>query len=137
MKRDDHLKNYVGVPYLSNGRNPAIGLDCWGLVRHASLVLGSGSTVPDYTGYLDSTDTSQTAALFQERHKWQSIPKGEEREGDVLLLRLAGHPVHAGIVVAPHSMLHTLQGRNSCLERYDGLSPWFRRWEGVYRWQII
>lgn len=130
------LASLVGIPYVSTGRNPAVGLDCWGLVVHASAVLFQRE-LPDYRGYANACDHEQTTVLFEERSKWQRIAKGDEIPGDVLLLRLAGHPVHAGLVVGDNLMLHTLTGRNATLERYDSLSPWYHRWEGVYRWQTI
>lgn len=129
----EQLKMLVGIPYLSTGRNPAIGLDCWGLVRYASQILFHVE-LPDYRGYENACDQTQTAKLFEARADWQRIPKDNYLLGDVLLLKLAGHPVHAGLIVDENLMLHTLKGRNASIERFDSLSPWFYKIEGVYRW---
>lgn len=130
------LANLVGIPYASGGRDRSQGLDCWGLIRVAALEL-FGTEVPDYTGYESSCDQAQTAPLFAARHVWTRISKGSEQPGDVLVLRLSGYPIHAGICLGGDKMLHTLVGRNSCIERYDSLTPWFRRIEGAYRWPTI
>jgi cell wall-associated NlpC family hydrolase len=124
---------FVGIPFLSGGRDPARGLDCWGLalaVARECFAL----ELPDYRGYTDADDVAQTGGLFENRDQWQRVDAGSERGGDVIVMRLGGTPAHAALVVDAGLMIHTLAGRDSCIERY-GAPQWARRLEGFYRWQ--
>ena len=124
---------FVGVPFVSGGRDPATGLDCWGLVIAAGRDC-YGLELPDYRGYANADDPTQTAQLFTARDDWQAIAPNEERAGDVVVLRLGtALPVHAGLVVGWGLMLHSLAGRDACLERYRSRA-WADRVEGFYRW---
>jgi cell wall-associated NlpC family hydrolase len=123
---------FVGVPWVSGGRDPATGLDCWGLVICAAKACFA-LQLPDYHGYTDAEALEQTAQLFANRDQWQKIPEGAEQPGDVVVLKLAGTPGHAGLLVGYGLMLHTMAGREACLERYRGRA-WAQRVEGFYRW---
>jgi cell wall-associated NlpC family hydrolase len=124
---------FVGVPWVSGGRDPAHGLDCWGLVLAAARECFD-LALPDYQGYADADDAAQTAHLFAQRDAWAAIAPNEERAGDVIVLRLGSQlPVHAGLVVGYGLMLHSLSGRDACLERYRSRA-WADRIEGFYRW---
>lgn len=126
------LRELIGIPYKNHGRDLA-GLDCWGLVMVASREL-YGVEVPDYNGYADSCNGTQVAPLFDARKDWQFFKTTEANIGDVIVVRLAGYPVHAGIYTGDDFMLHTLHGCNSCLVRISSHS-WRQRIEGAYRWK--
>ena len=126
------LADFIGIPYASHGRELS-GLDCWGLVILAAQEL-YGLKLPDYAGYSDSCDGNQTALLFESRNLWQSVPLEDAQPGDVLVIKLAGYPVHAGLYLGADKMIHTLAGCNSCLVRIDNQTSWRRRIEGAYRW---
>ena len=53
--------------------------------------------------------------------------------GDLVVLSLAGYPIHIGIYLFDNKMLHTLRGKDSCIENLD--FKWKNRIEGIYRWQ--
>jgi cell wall-associated NlpC family hydrolase len=124
---------YVGLPFRAYGRDRT-GLDCWGLCR---LVLAErfGREIPahDDIGFERACDRAALAA-FMEQHKtnWNEVPAKLERPGDVLLLRMMGHPIHVAVVVGKGWMLHIEDGIDACLERYDG-AKWSRRVVGFYR----
>jgi cell wall-associated NlpC family hydrolase len=124
---------YVGIPFVDGGRGRD-GLDCWGLVR---LVLRErfGAEVPDLevTGGTCPPAAVGEAAV-SELPRWREIRAGQERPGDVVLLRLNGHPTHVGVVVLRGTMLHCLAGCDSCVEHYLG-PLWSRRLVGIYRWR--
>ena len=126
------VAHLIGTPWVSGGRDAALGLDCWGLIIAAARDCYA-LALPDYRGYSDGDDLEQTRALFENRSAWLSIERDAELLGDVIVLRLAGTPAHAGLVIDDGVMLHSLRGRNACLERYSSRA-WVDRIEGFYRW---
>jgi len=130
---DSALARFIGVPFISHGREPARGLDCWGLVLAASREL-FGRELPDYAGYCDARQVADVAPLFAARADWCERASGLEKPGDVVVLRIIGHATHAGLVVRPGVMLHAMLYCNSVLEGYRGLR-WAGRLEGFYTWQ--
>lgn len=127
-----NVENYIGIPYVSMGRT-LDGFDCWGLILHAAQNLYS-TTLPDYSDYRDSDNMKETSPLFTAREDWIRVPKGAELPGDVIVMRLHGLPMHAALYLGEGRFLHTLTGRDSCVERVSS-SGWSTRIEGVYRWQ--
>jgi cell wall-associated NlpC family hydrolase len=64
---------------------------------------------------------------------FELVDYDERIPGDVLMFRLQGVPVHAGVVVDNDKMIHSLPGHACVFEQYSGVR-WRRRIEGVYRW---
>lgn len=127
------VDRYIGVPFLNHGRS-LDGCDCWGLVR---LVLFEKFDIitPSFAEvYGDShKDRTEIAdALGSERMTWTLVTPGEERPGDVVLLRIYGLPVHMGIVTEPPKMLHVDRAMPATIEFYDR-TPWSTRIDGFYR----
>jgi cell wall-associated NlpC family hydrolase len=129
-----NVSDFIGIPFLEGGRDPARGLDCWGLVAAASRDL-YGINLPSYAGcYATPLDYDELRRLIDgEMSPWVDVT-GQERAGDVALLRVRGRPVHVGLVTAKGWMLHVEAGCETVQERYDG-PQWKRRLIGVYRFQ--
>jgi cell wall-associated NlpC family hydrolase len=132
------VARYVGLPFKSLGRERD-GVDCWGLV-HLVYREQLGREVPSYSAdYADAFDLEEVAALVRGEmiSRWREVPRGAERIGDVILLRLRGQPSHTGIVVdteaAGRWFLHARERVHSCLERYDTMR-WEKRVLGFYRY---
>lgn len=123
---------YIGLTFREHGRTNA-GTDCWGLVR---LVLQEqfAAVLPSYAAdYQSSTDAEELGRLIgQEAEKWIAVPAGEERLGDVVLLRMRGAPMHVGLVLGDGRMLHIEKHINSAIEEYRG-KRWCERVTGFYR----
>lgn len=129
--------HYIGLPFADHGRNPADGLDCWGLYR---LVLGEqfGVALPSYhSGYAHTCDDEKLPELIKaESRNWISIAAGSEKAGDAVILRLRGQPMHIGIVIGDRQMLHIENKINSAIESYA--SPrWKDRVIAFYRPQEL
>ena len=128
--------DYVGLPFKEHGRDRG-GTDCFGIVR---LVLAEqfGVELPAYVdGYASTEDAEDIARIIRgELAPWREIPAGEERPGDVVLIRMLNHPMHVGVVVAKGWMLHIEEGIDACLDRYDG-ARWRRRIVGIYRHETL
>ena len=52
--------------------------------------------------------------------------------GDIIVARFHGLPVHVAVYLGKMQILHTMKGRNSCIEKLD--FRWHKRIEGFYRW---
>ncbi|NAZ37141.1 C40 family peptidase [Rubellimicrobium sp. CFH 75288] len=126
---------YIGLPFAPGGRTRE-GLDCWGL---CALVWSEqfGRDLPPYDGPawvpgLPAGSVEAAATAYARR--FSPVPLAEAEEGDGLLLRVLGAPIHAGLIVAPGWMLHIERGCDSVVERFDG-PRWARRVVGCYRWR--
>jgi len=126
--------HYIGLPFLDHGRDRR-GLDCWGLVR---LVLGEqfNQPLPSLTHEYPHTRAVDTIStlILREAPAWENIMQGNERCGDVIVLRLRGQPLHVGTVLGDGHMLHIESGINSAIERYSG-PRWQDRIFGFYRFK--
>jgi cell wall-associated NlpC family hydrolase len=119
------VAEFVGIPY---GFRDEPGLDCYQLVvRVLNDVFGK--QVPDYT----FKGTWQEADQGFTEHKGDFEEVSSPQPGDVVLLRIGHRPIHCGIIVGSTTMLHSLRGSNSCIERFN-TSKWRSRIEGFYRW---
>ncbi|MDI1228369.1 MAG: NlpC/P60 family protein [bacterium] len=123
---------YIGLPFTEHGRDRN-GIDCWGLVRLTLLEQFSISLPSLANEYRRTADATRIAGLMErEIPLWQGIDAGDERCGDVIVLRLSGHPMHVGLVLGDGQMLHVEQGIDSAIEKYRG-QRWQDRVYGFYR----
>ena len=125
-------KEYVGIPFVSGGRDKA-GADCYGLVR---LVRAErfGGTLPLLSGdYTDAGNFAETEALMRSRRPLLAGRQVETPEaGDVCVLKFHGLPTHLGICAGAGWLLHTLKGVGWVLQRIS--DPHLAgRVEGWYR----
>lgn len=125
--------HYIGLPFKDHGRDRK-GMDCWGLVR---LVMAEqfGISLPSYsTDYDNTTREDQLAPLIaEERRHWIPVPHGEEKLGDVVVLRMRGQPIHVGLVIEKGRMLHAEVGIGVVLDSYIS-ARWVLRVTGFYRY---
>ncbi len=130
---------YIGIPFADCGRG-RLGIDCWGLLR---LVLRErfGIEIPSYDNlYFHTRDFAAMERIYEAQARedcWVKVMDryecpGIEREGDAVHMRVDGHELHAGIVVAPGRMLHAHDGADSVIESIDR-TAWKHRVVGIYR----
>ena len=126
--------HYIGLPFKTHGRD-ITGLDCWGLVR---LVLHEqmDCQLPSYTQFYDTTtNAAQIGPLVRrETLNWSRVSDAQSKCGDVIIFRMYGQPMHVGLALDEHYMLHIEQGINSAIERFDSLR-WKKRIIGIFRYQ--
>ena len=119
------VSDFVGIPY---GFRDEPGLDCYQLViRVLNEVFGK--EVPDYT----FAGTWREADQGFTEHKVDFVQVDKPEPGDVVLLKIGHRPIHCGVIVSRTTMLHSLRGSNSCIERFT-TTKWRNRIEGFYRW---
>jgi cell wall-associated NlpC family hydrolase len=126
------VKNYIGIPFVSNGRTRG-GCDCYGLVR---LVLEEvyGVTLPELSGdYKDALNVRETRSLFAENRPALLAERREEPEERALAIILErGRPCHLGIYAGDGYLLHTLAKTGSAAQRLT-CPDLAGRVEGYYR----
>lgn len=85
----------------------------------------------------DPMDREEVDALIRGEvvKRWVRVDAGREADGDVVLFRMGGLPVHIGLLIGDGRFLHVLPGREACVERLDSIS-WRSRLVGVYRWSV-
>lgn len=127
-----NVGNYLGIPFVEHGRNRC-GADCWGLAR---MVLQEqfGIELP-LLSYPSSFDVFYNGWLFQQndlefRKHWQKVECPQE--GDIVVLRVLGHPAHVGLMVDGTQFLHTEKGINSAVEDIKN-SKWVNRIDSFWR----
>lgn len=121
------VSKYIGVPFKDKGRSYA-GFDCWGLV-HTVLQDQFGIETPSFDeAYSSHADHDQIPHLFSEGEveNWQKVTQAQE--GDVIIIRWKGRPLHVGIACAPGWMLHSIEGPGVVREPFTGAKYGSRVW---------
>jgi len=126
------VNQYIGIPFADKGSTYE-KCSCYGLLR---LVFREqcGIELPDYEDAYDSIRNSQAIAAAYDQHiddRWRRVAQPEVL--DAVHLRMKGLPLHVGVVVAPHTMLHIYEGVNSCVEKFNS-AAWQKRVLGFYRY---
>lgn len=126
-----YFEPYIGIPYREPPDINGEGLHCWELVEKVMQeVFGVTPPIVHYTGSIKDVEP----VFMTQLAAWLFVCNGQQLPGDLVLIRMAGYPVHCGILVSPKVMLHTLKGRCSCIENITR-PQWKRRVLGFYRWQ--
>jgi len=125
------IQHLIGIPYQNKGRDPAQGLDCWGLLRVFYREF-MGIELPSYEDtYTDAFDRAATStAIDAHQNQWHMVDR--PKYGDAVLCRINGMACHVGVYLGNNQMLHTQSGHDSALDQIDGFK-WKNRLAGFYR----
>lgn len=126
-------KNLIGIPFLKEGRDPSVGLDCWGLVMAAMRKYGY--EVPDFKISCFASREINGIFLVEASRGWERVEN--PLPGRVLAMsldwRAPGAVNHFGVCIGEGRFLHTRVKTASCVERLNH-PLWARTIKGVYRW---
>lgn len=125
-----NLNRYIGIPYKELGRDYT-GADCWGICRMVAKDLFYIG-LPEY--FYSEADLLQDAEklIKEESPRWVKVEE-DFKPGDIHIFRIKGHETHCGIHIVGKEFLHSLPGRNSCLESLIDIN-WVHRKTGSFRW---
>jgi len=125
------VSKFIGIPYKSHGRSYKEA-DCWGVIYLFYRDI-FGIEIPKYeVGYKDADDSSSVSKTINSHvNDWKEVKSG--LFGDVILFKIAGKTVHAGVYLNESEFLHSLSGQDSCICRLDSIA-WSKRIAGIYNW---
>lgn len=101
------LNKYIGVPYLPGGRDPARGLDCYGLVRAVYRELGR--ELPDWQGDSEDLRAVTNSLLHAVDAEEYAVPVERPENYDFVLVKRRALPWHIGVYLQG-SVLHAERG---------------------------
>jgi cell wall-associated NlpC family hydrolase len=129
---DIAARKYLGVPFLHQGRDPAVGIDCVGLLVNAAKDCGLHDLAAhDFTAYARNPARGEL-----ERRVAAALTRVfDAAPGDVVTLAFFGQTRHVGII-GHHgnrlTLIHTYNSPAKVIEH--GLDDqWRRRITGIYR----
>ena len=129
------INDLIGVPFVSRGRDPKTGLDCWGLVMEVSKRFGKN--IPDF--FVDAYDSKQIGVIHDfVKSDWVCIPTAEA--GAVVGLKLDRVCMpdvvqHYGVCLDRKRFIHTLKDMGVIISRLD--HRFFNKHiEGFYQWSL-
>ena len=126
------INRYLGVPYVNNGRNFRLGLDCWGLcLCIVKDIFGVEMPDPEYSKYSllrHKTDIVRN----HDMSLWVDPVKGQPIFGDFVLINaVEGLPIHVGNYMRDGRFLHAVSGVGEVV--LSELEIWKNTIEGIYR----
>ena len=128
------MRKYIGIPFVDGGRDPATGLDCWGLFMVVQKELGND--VQDFYGSCFDTLAIGSSFKKEAMTRWERIDKPEVGCGVAMELdgKMPGCVQHFGVYLGNKKFIHTLKKVHSCIASVDD-PYWKTRIRGYYRWK--
>lgn len=127
LKQQSTFTNLIGVPFVDGGRDPAVGLDCWGL--STEVFRRWGIELPDYR--ISCEAASLIDREFKEQIQFWRRCEGEIPVPALVVIRFAAYCDHTGVYIGQGRFIHTRKGIGVNIDRID--SPaWAKRIEGFY-----
>ena len=119
----------VGIPFLKGGRDPKVGLDCYGLCK--TLCLHLGVELPEQESPEEREDID--AVVQGEKEHFVKLTSIEPLAIVVFAIR-PPYESHVGIVLPDRRrFIHTSRSVGCSIEKLD--APfWAKRVRGFYKW---
>lgn len=132
MMLDDAARQYLGVPYRHQGRNPDVGIDCVGLLSLALRDIEHPAAACDVTNY-----GRDPAFGLLEKHLRDAFgpPVTEWQAGDVASCQFFGAVRHVAILgqnANGWTLIHTTHMTKRAVE-HSLAAKWIKRVREVYR----
>ncbi len=132
----EKAREYIGVPWLHQGRSKTLGVDCIGLIICVAYELNLLPRFDYPANYPRHPDGYWFQALL-EQHMVRVRKKNDAKEGDVLLFRSDEHPCHVALLVSQEEkhrrMIHALVRVPHVVTEHLLGSDWWDRVVAAYR----
>ena len=126
------IHRLVGVPFVEEGRDRNVGLDCWGLLIEASKVFGQ--VVHDYRVKVHAPDIHKV--VQRDKGEWW-VKVGKPTVGCVLSFaidpEMPDAEQHFGVYVGAGKFIHTLKKSHSIITKLEH-DFWVNKLRGIYEW---
>lgn len=128
-----NYSKYIGTEWKSGGREVGSYLDCWGIVwaiynNEYEIYLPKLEHIAIGNGTRETTEAIES--VFPQIYK--SFEAAESpKEGSVIMMRMAGHPIHIGVAISDNRMIHSIQNAGCVVENFKQ-KVWEHRIEGFY-----
>lgn len=132
-----NYSQYIGVSWESGGRDIETSLDCWGIVWHVYNNLYN-IQLPSLSNIHIAKGKDKTRDLINKvfPHIYKNFIKIENikdiQEGDIIIMRFAGYPIHIGLAISDKKMIHSAEKFDCVVDDFNS-REWKNRIEGVYR----
>ena len=126
------LSGLIGIPFVDGGRDPATGLDCWGLFMEVQKRFGVD--VPDFQVSCHSTPGIDDA-FAEAIGRWRRIEKPTPGCGVALAIdpNFPDTVQHFGVYIGGGKFLHTLEKTGAILTSVHH-EFWKNKVRGFYEW---
>jgi len=121
-----NIKKYIGCKYIPHGRDPNIGLDCYGLA--ICIYKDMGIELPDPL-YADTEKETNKRILDGLESTIPNEKLNEPEPNCIIEFNILGEPSHIGIYVGNGDFIHASK---KCVV-IDKLFRWGKRIKGFYR----
>ena len=121
---DKAMSGLVGMKFVDQGRDAAVGLDCWGLVIEAYR--REGMWVPDFrVGAFAFAAIGAITDAECGSPRWIEVEEPVDADAPlVVLMRMhKKYITHAGVYIGKGQILHTTGATNAVMARIDSLKP--------------
>ncbi|WP_188397650.1 C40 family peptidase [Sporomusa sp. GT1] len=122
-----HVEDLIGLPFIDGGRNPTVGLDCWGL--STEVFRRYGITLPDYK--ISCEDASRIHSEVNEQRPWWRRCEGDIPVPALVVIRFTVYCDHTGVYIGQGRFIHTRKRIGVNIDRIDN-PAWANRIEGFY-----
>jgi probable lipoprotein NlpC len=133
-----HYIPYIGIPYVKGGRELQrdSGLDCWGLVVAIAKDLRS-IDLPKYDTINTHLNINQASSLLVNTDLYKDCDVVDSvLEGDLLLFKVIGNPLHIGYAVSQSEMIHADPSTGTVIENFRS-KKWQSRLYRIYRLKTL
>lgn len=123
-----YARECLGTPFVHQGRQIGLGMDCAGLIVYVMQRLGLNYI--DGKGYPRNPYEGMLENILDGQPKVKKIPITEKKPGDILLFRIKRDPQHLAIY-AGKTIIHCYSQSGKVVEHSIG--GWERKIVAVYR----
>ena len=122
-------KDLIGIPFVDRGRDPKVGLDCFGLAKE--VFRWHGIDLPEFwIACEDASQINRTVGEEKKSGRWARLEKPEVP--CLIVLRFNAYKWnHVGVYIGSGRMIHTARKTGGRIERLDH-PYWRQRIEGYY-----
>lgn len=109
----EEAREWIGTPYVHQGRVKGVGVDCAGLIIGVGKNLGLMDKDFDYIQYTMSPDPAKMGGLLSKN--LLKIELSEASMGDIYWIRFANHPQHLAII-SDKGIIHSYNNVGKAVE---------------------